>query len=74
MTKEAIKQLSYDLLTLLPHGSIKEISQITGLDRNSVRMILRGVWSNENVINATLSILKRQKDQIEQAIKEMAKE
>ena len=74
MTKEAIKQMSYDLLLLLPRGAIKEISAKTGLDRNSVRSILRGIWSNQAVIDAAKSILSRHRDQIEQAIREMAKE
>ena len=66
MTKEAIKQLPYDLSALLPKGAIKEISQNTGLDRNSVRMILQGIWSNEEVIQAAVLILNRQKAAIEE--------
>jgi hypothetical protein len=66
MTKEAIKQLPHDLSTLLPKGAIKEISETTGLDRNSVRMILLGIWSNEAVIQAALSILDRQRAAIEE--------
>lgn len=72
MTKEAIKQLSYDILSLLPRGGINEIARRTGMDRNSVRMILRGVWSNESVIQAARDILEQQKTQIEKAVAEMA--
>lgn len=74
MTKEAIKSLSYDLITLLPRGSISAIAEKTGLNRNSVRMILRGVWSNEAVIQEALTILERQKNIYERAISAMAKE
>lgn len=74
MTKEAIKQMSYDILTLLPRGALKDISQKTGLDRNSVRSILRGIWSNQTVINAAMEILRAQKNMIEQAIREMEQE
>ena len=70
MTKEAIKQL--DILLLLPWGALKEISQITGLDRNSVRSILRGYWNNPAVVEAAISILKRQKEQIDLALRAMA--
>lgn len=73
MTKEAIKQLPHDLSTLLPKGSIKEISETTGLDRNSVRMILLGIWSNESVIQAALSILNRQKTAIEETTSILSK-
>lgn len=71
MTKEAIKQLHSNLTQILPKGAIKEISAETGLDRNSVRMILQGVWSNERVIQAALKILTRQKTAIEQTINDL---
>ena len=72
MTKEAIKQMSYTLIDLLPRGAIKEISKKTGLDRNSVRMILKGVWSNSQVIDCALQILIKHRNQVETAIVEIS--
>jgi hypothetical protein len=70
MTKEAISQI--DILPLLPRGALKDISQTTGLDRNSVRSILRGYWNNPVVVEAAVSILKRQREQIDLALRAMA--
>jgi hypothetical protein len=60
MTKEQVRLLPLDLIATLPKGAIKEISEKTGLDRNSVRFILRGHWNNPDVISEAIFILERQ--------------
>lgn len=71
MTKEAVKALPRPITQILPKGSLKEISDKVGLDRNSVRMVLHGVWSNERVIQAALEILERHRAEVDDTIQEL---
>jgi len=75
MSKTAIRALinqEINIISLLPRGAMKEISERTGLDRNSIRLILQGVWNNQNVMTVVLEILQRNKSLTETAIQEIA--
>jgi predicted transcriptional regulator len=71
MDKFFVKGLESHLLDLLPRGSIQKIADETGIDRNSIRRILRGEWTNEAVIRRALEILEQYKQQIDEIL-EMA--
>lgn len=68
MDKFFVKGLESHLLDLLPRGSILKIADETGIDRNSIRRILRGEWTNEAVIRRALEILEQYKQQIEEIL------
>lgn len=51
------KELS-TLRKKLPHGSIKRISELTGLDQSTVSKVLRGDFQNESVIEQTILIIE----------------
>jgi len=57
-----------DLTTIrknLPHGGIKQISEITGLDQSTVSKVLKGVFFNEAVIDRALEIIEHNKSKAE---------
>lgn len=68
MNKETVKALPVKIIDLLPYGSIKVISEETGIDRNNVRRILRGEWTNEEVMRKALELLEKQKQLIEELL------
>lgn len=68
MNKEFVKTLPTQIIDLLPYGSIKVLSDETGIDRNNIRRILRGEWSNEAVVSRALALLEKQKTLIEELL------
>lgn len=66
--KSYIKNLPFKIINLLPYGSIKVISEETGIDRNNIRRILQGEWSNEEVVKRALALLEKQKILIEELL------
>jgi len=68
MDKNYVKSLKVSLLDLLPYGSLKVLAEETNIDRNSIRRILRGEWSNEEVVRRALAILEAQKIKIEETL------
>ena len=68
MDKNYVKTLKVGILDLLPYGSLKVLAEDTGIDRNSIRRILRGEWTNEDVVKRALDILEKHKVQIEEIL------
>ena len=57
-SKEWVLSRPYPLLQELPKGSILALSQEFGLNRNSIRQILKGRWDNSAVVEAAVRILE----------------
>ena len=68
MDKNYVKALKVSILDLLPYGSLKTIAEETSIDRNSIRRILRGEWTNEEVVRRALAILEAHKIKIEEIL------
>lgn len=48
----------------LPHGSIKKISEDTGLDQSTVSKVLKGSFQNDAVIDAAIAIVELRKQEV----------
>lgn len=68
MDKFFVKSHENRILDLLPSGSIKLLAEETGIDRNNIRRILKGEWTNEAVVKRALDILEKHKEQIEEIL------
>ena len=68
MDKFFVKSHKTAILDLLPSGSIKLLAEETGIDRNNIRRILKGEWTNEDVVRRALAILEAHKIKIEEIL------
>ena len=68
MDKFFVKSLNTSILDLLPRGGIKKIAEETGIDRNLIRRILKGEWTNESVVKRALEILEEHRTKIEETL------
>ena len=68
MDKNYVQALPVKLIDLLPYGSIEVLAKETGIHRNNVRKILRGEWSNEEVIRRALALLEKQRELIDEIL------
>ncbi|RMF27954.1 MAG: hypothetical protein D6765_06735 [Bacteroidetes bacterium] len=65
MSKEQIQSLRIPFDAVLPHGAINEIANRTGLTPQTIAKVLRGEWSNPQVIREALKLIRQHRRRIE---------
>ncbi|MCB0707449.1 MAG: hypothetical protein KDC34_19165 [Saprospiraceae bacterium] len=68
MDKHFIRSLPHKITDLLQHGSIKNLSDQSGLSRISIKQILDGHWTNEEVVKAAFEMLHKDNEKVQQIL------